>query len=219
MFWQNNERVNDHTDHRDSLRTHRGNRRPAQAQFRQTPIAENQQVVGESVKKHRNDRDPKHHLGLFQSSQIALEHHRNQKRKHTKTCDTQITLGIRRNTRVLPQQQQHSFGPDHQWHHRDRKSDRQPQPHARGTANADLVFLSGKSSHHRHHCKCKPCPKQEQRKEIARRQCDRSQCINPVPPQHDGIGDPNRKLRQMPPDKRKTKGRDSARMGWICHKL
>jgi hypothetical protein len=129
------------------------------------PMPEYQNPGDSEVHNHSRQRDPKHHLGLFQGRKIAFEHHDQQGRHDPPPADAQEVLRQARNLGVLSGKSQYRCRPPHDRHDRHAVKDRKPKPHPGVAPHLHLVLAPNRRGDHSHDRNAKPRTKDEQHKE------------------------------------------------------
>ena len=197
---------------RHDLHRHGGNGRARDAQLGRAQIAKDQGPVQQHIQRHRRHRDPQHDLRALQGREIAFQHHHQKRGAHAKPGNPQVLLRQCRDLFLLAQGQENGPRPPEHRIGQRRKQDRQPQPHPRHTAHLPLIALGIRGGDHRHHRLGETRPQNEDREKAGRAQDPRRQGQNPIPAQHDRVGQMQDKLRHMTADQGQTQGKGCARM-------
>mmetsp|Transcript_24122 Transcript_24122/g.44791 ORF Transcript_24122/g.44791 Transcript_24122/m.44791 type:complete len:305 (+) Transcript_24122:652-1566(+) len=215
VLWQHPQRVDHHAHKHDQLRDVRRPGAPRNPHLGRAPIAKDKSVIGKAIGNRAHKGHPKHNLCAFQRRQIAFEGHHDQCRNNPPARDGQIGRPIPRHLLSLAQSQQNRFRPDHQRHGKRGIAHAQPQPHARGAPQTDLVPFGVIGRNHRHDRPGKTRSHQKNHKEQRARHGLRRQLLHSVPAQHDGVRHADRHLPQMSADQRQTKNHNGAPMSGI----
>ena len=190
---------------------------PRNPHFREAPVTENQDPVGERVAQRADDGHPQHDAGAFLRGHVALEHHDQQRRQQPETRNPQVGLGQFGEDGFLTQQQQDPARPPRQRKQQDREGNRQPQAHAGHPADLHRIPRARSRSNQRHDREGKAARQHEQHEEETRRQHPGGQHLDVVPAQHNGVGQPDRCLRQVTTDQGKAEKQHRPRVLPVTH--